>query len=207
LGRVLSYAVETLGVLGSNPCDGIKFLYRVDRSEIIWTAADLDKLKRTCSPEVAHAADLAAYTGLRLGDIVRLSWSHIREDEIVIATSKSRQRRSARIPLYDDLRAVLARIPKRATTVLTHSMGRPWAAKSLGNAFTAAKNAAGFEGLHFHDLRGTAATKFYLAGLPEHIIADVMGWEAEHVSKIIRRYVDRSSVIKAAIAELNKQRT
>ena len=74
----------------------MKTLYRVDRSEIIWTASDIDTLKQTCSPEIAHAVDLAAHTGLRLGDLVRLSWSHIGADEIVIATSKSRHRRSAR---------------------------------------------------------------------------------------------------------------
>jgi hypothetical protein len=32
-----------------------------------------------------------------------------------------------------------------------------------------------------------------------------MGWESGHVAKIIRRYVDRSTVITAAIAELNKR--
>ena len=207
LQRVLSFAVDTLGRLSGNPCRGLKNLYRVDRSEIIWTAADIEKLKRTCLPEVADATDLAAHTGLRLGDLVRLSWSHIGEDEIVIATGKSRGRCSARIPIYDDLRAVLARIPKRSTTVLTHKWGRPWAAKSLGNAFTQAKNAAGFADLHFHDLRGSAATKFYVAGLSESLVAEIMGWETEHVAKIIRRYVDRGAVIKAAIAQLNKRGT
>ena len=207
LSRVMSYAVDTLGKLSSNPCEGIKTLYRVDRSEIIWTPNDIDRLKQTCSAEIAHATDLAAYSGLRLGDLVRLSWSHIGEDEIVISTNKSRGKRAAHIPIYDDLRVVLERIPKRATTVLTHSHGRPWIAKSLGDTFGRVKNAAGFADLHFHDLRGTAATRFYLAGLPEHMIADVMGWEREHVAKIIRRYVDRSAVIKAAIVQLNKKGT
>ena len=207
LSRILSHATDTLGMLPGNPCEGIKTLYRVDRSELIWTASDIDRLKQTCSPEVAHAVDVAAYAGLRLGDLVRLSWSHIGVDEIVIATSKSRHKRSARVPLYDDLREVLARIPKRATTVLTNSRGRPWGAKSLGNAFTLAKNKCGFADLHFHDLRGTAATRFYTAGLRENVVAEIMGWEEAHVAKIIRRYVDRSSVVKAAIAELNKQRT
>ena len=207
LSRVLSYAVDTLGKLSINPCEGIKNLYQeADRSELVWTGADLDRLKAS-APELTHAIDLAAHTGFRLGDIVRLSWSHIGEDEIVIATSKSRGKRSARVPLYDDLRAVLARIPKRATTVLTHSKGRPWMARSLGNAFTKAKNKAGFADLHFHDLRGTAATKFYLAGLSEVLIAEIMGWETEHVAKIIRRYVGRGAIIKAAIAQLNKRGT
>ena len=204
---MLSHAVETLGKLSGNPCDGMKMLYKVNRSEIIWTPVDIENLKQTCSPEIAHATDLAAHTGLRRGDLVRLSWSHIGDDEIVIATGKSRGKRSAHVPLYDDLRAVLERIPRRATTVLTNASGRPWDARSLSNVFTNAKNAAGFADLHFHDLRGTAATKFYLAGLDEHLIADMMGWGREHVSKIIRLYVDRSAVIKAAIAQLNKPRT
>lgn len=207
LSRVTSHAVDTLGKLSINPCEGIKTLYRgADRSELVWTPADIEKLKAS-APALTPAIDLAAHTGLRLSDIVRLSWSHIGDEEIVIATSKSRGRRNARVPLYDDLRAVLARIPKRATTVLTHSQGRPWIAGSLGNAFTKAKNAAGFADLHFHDLRGTAATKFYLAGLSESLIAEIMGWETEYVAKIIRKYVSRGAVIKAAIAQLNKQRT
>jgi hypothetical protein len=54
---------------------------------------------------------------LRLGDLVRLSWSHAGEDAI---TGKSKHRRTAIIPLYDDLRVVLANIPKRSTTLLTN---------------------------------------------------------------------------------------
>jgi len=55
-------------------------------------------------------------------------------------------------------------------------------------------------GLHFHDLRGTAATRFYTAGLSEPVIAEIMGWDEEHVAKIIRRYVGRSAATKAIIA-------
>ena len=36
-------------------------------------------------------------------------------------------------------------------------------------------------------LRGTAATRFYVAGLPERVIAEIMGWEEEHVARIIRQ--------------------
>ena len=70
-----------------------------------------------------------------------------------------------------------------------------------------AKNAAGLTALHFHDLRGTAATRFYTAGLHERVIAEIMGWEEEHVAKIIRRYVDPNAATKAIIEQLNKRRT
>jgi integrase len=60
--------------------------------------------------------------------------------------------------------------------------------------------------LHFHDLRGTAATKFYIGGLSVRVIAEVMAWEEETVEKIIRRYVGRQAATKALIAQLNESR-
>lgn len=204
LSRVCSYAVDPLGKLAGNPCAGIKSLYSNDRSEIIWTDGDISSIKKACSPEVAHAIDLAAATGLRRGDLFRLCWSHVHDDRIVITTSKSNHKREATIPLYDGLREVLARIPKRSTTVLTNSLGRPWVDGSFGAAFNNAKKAAGLQHLHFHDLRGTAATRFYLANLPERAIAEIMGWEEASVSKIIRKYVDRSAAIRDVIRRLNE---
>src|SRR5262245_32042553 len=152
LSRVLSYAVDPMGVIAGNPCEGIKTLYSVDRSEVIWSDGDIAQFKTKCSPEIAHAVDLAAHTGLRLGDLVRLSWSHVGEDAIVISTAKSRFKHEAVIPLYDALRTVLAAIPRRSTVILTNSKGRPWG--DLAAAFSRTKAAAMDDrDLHFHDLR------------------------------------------------------
>jgi integrase len=207
LSRVCAYAVDPLGKLMVNPCEGIKALYSADRSAIIWTDADIVRIKQSCTAEIAHAIDLATATGLRRGDLLRLSWSHVHEHEIVIPTSKSGRRVDARIPLYADLRAVLARIPKRSPTVLTNSMGRPWkTGDGIGNGFIRAKKKAGIIGdLRFHDLRGTAATKFYVAGLDKRVIAEILGWTEGSVDNIIRKYVDRTAATKAVIRLLDKR--
>ncbi len=155
LSRVCGYAVEQ-GKLTVNPCEGIKALYSADRAAIIWTDADIARIKQTGTAEVGHAIDLAALTGLRRGDLLRLSWSHVHDNEICIPTNKSGRRVDARIPLYADLRAALARIPKRAMTILTNSKGQPWTNTGFGQMITAAKGRAGIgDELHFHDLRGT----------------------------------------------------
>ncbi|KRB26286.1 tyrosine-type recombinase/integrase [Mesorhizobium sp. Root172] len=208
LSRVLAHAVDPLGELGSNPCEGIKQLYAASRAEIIWTEDDIAHLKKTCSTEIGHAVDLAAHTGLRAGDLVRLSWSHVGEDAIVITTGKSRHRREAVIPLYAELREVLARIPRRSPVILTSSKKRPWAKDGLSSSFGEAKGEAWPDGddLHFHDLRGTAATKFYLAGLSEREIAEMMAWDEDYVSRIIRRYVSRSAAIRERIRKLDEAR-
>jgi integrase len=208
LSRVLSYAVDPLGKIAGNPCEGIKQLYSGDRSEIIWTEADIAALKKTCPEEIAQAVDLASHTGLRLGDLLRLSWSHVGDDAITLASGKSRGRREAIIPLYDQLRDVLARIPRRSTVILTNQRRQPWKRNGFGTAFNRAKIGAGMNerDLHFHDLRGTAATRFYVAGLSNRVIAEILAWSDDQVDRIIRRYVDRTAATKAAIRQLNEAR-
>ncbi|MGY4367324.1 transposase [Bradyrhizobium sp. LB1.3] len=56
--------------------------------------------------------------------------------------------------------------------------------------------------LYFNDLRGTAATKFYIAGFNEREIAEALAWEERSVNKIIERYVDRTAAIKARIKKM-----
>jgi integrase len=207
LSRILSCAVDQ-GRLAGNPCEGIKRIYTGDRSEIIWTDADIAQLKRTCSAEIAYAVDLAIHTGLRCGDLLRLSWSHVGEDAIMISTGKSGHQHEAIIPLYDELRNVLARIPKRSTVILTNHHHRPWKASSFANGFIEAKAAADMKDrdLHFHDLRGTAATRFYIAGLSNRVIAEILAWSEEQVERIIRRYVARGAATMDAIRQLNEAR-
>ncbi len=141
---------------------------------------------------------------MRLGDLVRLSWSHVGGDAVVLTTSKCRHRREAIIPLYAALRDVLVRIPKRSTAILTSSRRRPWTVDGFASSSNKAKIDAGMSerDLHFNDLRGTAATKFYIAGFSMREIAETLAWEEELVEKIIRRYVGRAAAIKARIKKL-----
>src|SRR6516225_5922605 len=89
LSRVLSYAVE-LGKIAGNPCEGIKKLHSGgDRADRIWTDADIAQLKRTCRADIANAVDLAAHTGLRQGDLLRLSWSHFGKDAITLRRERA----------------------------------------------------------------------------------------------------------------------
>ena len=109
------------------------------------------------------------------------------------------------ILIHRDLGEVRDRIPQRATTILTTTRCKPWTASGLSTAVQRAKAAAKWDerNLHFHDLRGTAATKFYITGLSVRVITEIMAWEEGAVEKIIRRYAGRQAAIKAIIAEIN----
>lgn len=144
---------------------------------------------------------------MRRGDLSRLSWSHIQDDRIVITIGKSGHRREAIIPLYDGLRDVLTRIPKRSPIVLTSSKGRPWSKNGFAAGFNTAKNAAGIgTALHLHDLRGHGGDKvLHRRSAQARYRRNYGGGRRESVAKIIRKYVDRSAVIKDIIRQLNKR--
>ncbi len=200
LSRVLSHAVES-GDLESNACEGIKSLYCGNRADVIWTDEDIAALE--ASAEVMHVVQLAACTGLRLGDVLRLSWSHVGANDIVMVTGKSgKRRREAVIPIYKQLRAVLEAIPRRSPVILTSTRGGPWTKDGFGSSFNKAKKDTRPD-LHFHDLRGTAATRFYLGGLSARVIAEIMGWEEDSVERIIRRYVGRQAATLEVIRKLD----
>lgn len=208
LSRVLSYAVDPLAKIGMNPCEGIGKLYSANRAAIIWEAPELSQVLAACSKEAKLAVKLAALTGLRAGDLFRLSWSHVSENAIIMTTGKSRHQREVVVPIYGELRELLKEIPKRSPVVLTNSRKSPWTVNGFASVFNKAKNEAKLDerDLHFHDLRGTAATKFYRAGLDKRVIAEILGWEEDHVDKIIRRYVDRNAATEAVIRKLDEAR-
>jgi len=204
LSALLSFA-KRRGELAQNLCEGLDNFYRSDRSEIIWTDADLERAERVASPEVMQALRLACLTGLRQRDLLRLSWSHISALAIDLPTGKSGGKRTATVPMYEELADFLATIPKRATTVLTNTRGRPWQS-GFGATWTKTMEAMGETVLHFHDARGTAATRFYLAGFAPREVAEILGWKEDKVERIINRYVRRDALLRDRIRRLDEAR-
>jgi len=204
LSRLLSFGMAE-GKLQNNACAGIPRLYDADRSGIIWLEEDLQALAKIASKEVMWAARLAALTGLRQGDLLRLSWNHISDLSIEIRTGKSRRKpKTTLIPLYGELRQLLAEIPKRGPMVLTTTKGRPWKS-GFGSSWQDDVQKAGID-KHFHDLRGTAATKMYLAGLTVREIAVMFTWSETYVEELINRYVKKDELLRDRIRRIDEAR-
>jgi integrase len=106
------------------------------------------------------------------------------------------------VPLYAELKAHLATITRRAPLVLTNSDGQPWKTVFTSSWNKALKRAK-ITGLHFHDLRGTAATRMYLAGLKLREIAETLGWSEDKVERLIERYVSRDELLRDRIRRLD----
>jgi integrase len=188
----------------AEPTKNIESLHRSNRSEMIWTDTDLARLFDHCSPSLRHAVELAALTGLRLGDLVRLTWGDVGQESVTVRTSKRGSR--VVIPLLDESKALIERIGRRDVgVVLTNTRGKPWTPDGLKTSFLKAKAAAGIEGLRFHDLRGTAATRFKVFRLSDDRIASIMGWSKESVQALMLRYVSADAVAIDMLREIRER--
>ncbi len=203
LSAMLTFAVDE-DLLATNPCIGMKNRYSNNRADRIWTPEDLAQLARTAPPQIMFAARLAALTGLRRGDLLRLSWNHIGKLAIDLP-STGKTGAGALVPLYGELKALLAEIPKVSTIVLTNSDGLPWKT-GFGSSWNKALIAAKLQGadLHYHDFRGTAATRMHLAGWNNREIAEALAWDEESVDRIIRRYVTRNALLRDMIRRMDE---
>ena len=189
MATVLGWAVQR-GILSVNVAAGIKALHRANRSEQVWERRHM----RAMVSAPAHLRDalkLAGMTGLRLGDLVRLDWSNIGPQSIVLTTRKRNGR--AIIPITPTLRRHLEKRDWREGTILRNSRGEPWTESGLGSVFQKSKP-KGFD-RRIHDLRGTFVTWLAVKGLTDEEIARVIGWTAKKVGTVRARYVDEAAVV------------
>lgn len=181
--------------LSSNPAAGIKKLHRANRSDLIWEDHHWEVFS-DAPPLLLRALRLAALTGLRLGDLVRLNWCNVGERAISVATRKRGGR--AVIPIYGELGALLDDIGRKEGPVLLHSKGKAWTEDGLKTAFQRAKP-KGFD-RRIHDLRGTFVTFLCVKGFTDQEIARIIGWGAARIGDVRARYVDEARVV-VALAE------
>jgi integrase len=203
---ILTY-LEDQSRLDRNVVRGMKKVYKSNRADKVWTDKELDKICDHSSDQLAWTIRLEALTGMRTGDLIRIPWSAVQDNCLDWRTEKNDV--DVFIPLTEELRSLLAEIPKVATTIVTNTRGQPWTEDGLKTMWGRARDASGVEKKHFHDLRGTAATKLCLAGLNDNQIAAIIGWKPKRVAEIRARYVHRDMIVQAVIDQLaeNKDRT
>lgn len=201
LKRLLAWSMKR-GKIAVNHAEAIERLHRSDRSESIWAADDFKALRPHASKELWWAVRLAAFTGLRQGDLIGLTWTHYDGESFQVRTSKSG--RFVTIPATVACQALMKEVAKRQVTILTTSRGkRPWTADGLRSSFRKACLDAGIKRT-FHDLRRTAATHLVASGLDAGGVALIMGWSEDAVESLKRRYVSRSAVVRSMLEKIDR---
>ena len=189
----------------SNPWEGFKLKADDSHSRREFTVEEIARIIEVASRkgwEWRCLFAIALYTGLRLGDCVKLLWSEVDIVRSVIQkvpekTKKYRKGRPVTVPIHAVLSDILMQVPvDRRTGFVLPTLG-PTAAESragmmkihyrIGNIFRAAGivTSVHVEGrthkvpdASFHSFRHTFVSMSANAGVPLHIIQSIVGHES-----------------------------
>ncbi len=156
----------------------------------IHTALAPEEIERllgaTLSTEHRRAFLLAAYAGLRAGEIRALRWKDIDFRALtltvrvsrcrgILSTPKSGHERMIPLPdvLVRDLSPKGKRDPNALVAITGH--GEPWGERGLHQAFKRASHRAGLTGWRFHDLRHYFVTSLFRCGAPAPAVQALAG--------------------------------
>ena len=190
VARILNWAREEQKIR-EHHCDKLKKIYSADRSEIVWTVTDLAAFNKVAPTWVKRILAVALETGLRPGDLVRLSRSHIEPtpegQRIKLRTNK--KGRTAAIPVTAKMQSIIDETPADQFLILVSQRGRPLTEHRASVAVGQWRDKAGLSSsLRLQDARGTAATRLLRAGCSLNQIAAHMGWSLRYAGGVIERY-------------------
>ncbi len=211
LSQLLLWARDQ-GVTAADPMRSWPWIYRVDRSGVVWPAEELEAICAASieDPELQVAILGAAYSGLRKGDLLVLTKTAIGADKITRRTRK--RRRVVDVPITPAFRQVLdaamAISPADSPYVFTKD-GRPWKESTLDKHFSSARAKAAqkipvIAGKRWHDLRGSYATLLIRAGVRDGDVDQIMGWKKGNAELTRASYVSGSVVAELAIERLKR---
>lgn len=133
-------------------------------------------------PGIRDAVWLATYSGLRLGELLKLDESHLREGAIILpSTTKSGKPRTVPLPKA----AAGIPLPLRATRGMVQYRFRQAAA------------AAGLAGVRFHDLRHTYASLLIQAGASLSTVQELLGHSSIAITKDLYGHLERAHLNQA----------
>lgn len=166
-----------------------------------WPESVLSAALTSKEDKVRLAAHLLLYTGQRIGDVMRMRWSDIRDGWIHGTQEKTGK--EFEVPLHRNLVAELARTPKRGITILCRHDGQPMSDQTVRIALK--KHCAGFGAdLVPHGLRKNAVIALLEVGCSVAEVASI----TQQTLRMVEHYAknrNQRTLAGAAILKWNAQ--
>jgi integrase len=147
------------------------------------------------------AIALLYYTGQRIGDVVRFRWNDIHDG--VIGFTQQKTGKAMDVPLHADLRAELARTPKRGITIIVNQDGQAMTDQVIRRELKAFAAGQGAE-LVPHGLRKNAVNALLEAGCTDYEVQAITGQSLQMIAHYARK-VNRKKLGQAAILKLENK--
>jgi integrase len=211
MARVLWNVAMDDGEVDSNPFVKMRIKGCPPRHQV-WTDQQISDVIAAAAAEgfmsISLAVALAANTGQREGDILRMTWSQYDGSAITLKQSKTGVLLS--VPVTAELKAVFDATKRAAPTMCIHEhTGRPWHPQTFAKEFRKLATVAGVsEALQYRDLRRTAVVRLAEAGCSVPEVAAISGHTIDATTKIMEVYMPRNSVMaRNAITKLEEYRS
>lgn len=137
------------------------------------------RLLTACAPWLHDLVTFALHTGMRMGEILELTWRGVdfTRRTVTVMRSKNGERRT--IPVNETVLRVLkekARVRSLASDLVFCSKAfTPMESGHLRRSFRLALSKAKIEEFHFHDFRHTFATRLVQAGIDLYKVQQLLG--------------------------------
>ena len=204
--NVLMAADETIA---ENPWRFFLKAIKRQKSGTAFTPEEEAAILAACAGTEWYAASvISRWTGLRLGDVCHLQWSHVDFDERVIRVRPSKTTRHSiyvTVPMSGTLAAMLAKLPRRENAILPElNATYPHQYKASCGPFSAVLARAGITGRRFHDWRHTFASRLADAGVRTELIKKMGGW-TQTATALHYQHSERIDELRAAISQMERQ--
>jgi integrase len=197
---MLNLAVEW-GYLEKGQVPKIKLFRENNLKERILTAEEEGRLLRSCSEHLRAILVTALNSGMRLGEILNLTWSQIDFDARTILVTKTKSGKDRTVCLNAPVFRELQRIHAE-NGLSPYVFVNPRTKKRFGSvktAFKAACRRAGIAGFRFHDARHSFASRLVAKGVDVATVRDLLGHSSLRVTE---RYIHSAQEQKRKAVEL-----
>ncbi len=181
---------------------------------IPWSEAHVALAERYARPDLARVVTLAANTGQRGSDLVRMGWGDIETFDGVkgINVKQRKTGREVWIPITSTLSAAMATWERRPGPILVREDGAPWTNRNnltMAWALHRTTNEAlkdlwylgpnRDQAARLHGLRGFACVQLLRAGANTRQVSDMVGMSEPMVANYTRFSVQKANAVAAVI--------
>jgi len=187
---------------GDNPVSIVGMLEELNQVERILSAEEQSRLLDSSIGYLRPIITTALNTGMRRGEILTLKWSDVDLDMnmITINQTNTKSKKSRKVYINSVLKRLFLELRLKSAGneyVFLNDKGNRL--KEIKNGYNSACRRAGIDGLRFHDLRHTAATRMIESGANIVAVSKILGHSD---IKTTMRYTHPDNSLKDALENL-----
>lgn len=148
----------------------VTLLPEKNQRHIYLSREQVESICQYCRPAVADLIRLAAYTGFRRSELLRLGKENV-IDGCLVLEAGAKTGRPRIVPIHDDIKELTEKLPLAVTDQIVR------------DDWEIARSKAGLSNVHFHDLRHTWASWLAQSGVPLYTIGEILGHSQTQTTK------------------------